>query len=115
MAALGDVAVVVEERALVAAPPPRPELPSRALLPPEQLSALLVHYRRHGVAFDVAWALALELIVWPPSRRDASDWRTAISESREGWRASYCGWRPERREVAVRELARILSDELRAA
>lgn len=85
------------------------------MLPTEQLRVVLVHYKRHAVAFDAAWLLAVELIVWPASRREASDWRSAVDSSREGWRASYEGWPPEAKEVAVGELARILSDELRRA
>jgi hypothetical protein len=97
---------------LALAPPPPPRLPRAGLLPPEQLTQLLAHYRRHGVAFDSAWDLAMDHVVWPTSRRDASEWRTSLNGTREGWRASYLRWETLPHEQAVAQLWTILSTQV---
>lgn len=81
-----------------------PNLPLAGSLPPEQLRHLLAHYRDQGWPFDTAWERAMGHIYWPSSRRDASEWRTSMNDTREGWRASYKGWPPEPREEAVAQL-----------
>lgn len=99
----------------VVPPPPPPLLPSPQLPVPEQLRGILRHYRRSGTSFDAAWDQALELVTWPSSRRDASEWRHAVEETREGWRASYEGWPQESREAAVSALSRLLAAEQHVA
>lgn len=95
-------------------PPPPPErLPSPQLLPPEQLAGLLLHYRSHGTQFDHAWELSLRQVQWPASRRDASEWKNAIADTRESWRAAYEGWPADSREQAVTVLGRLLTEVLR--
>lgn len=77
------------------------------------MTRLLSFYKRQGTPFDAAWDQAMVAIGWPVSRRDASEWRRGLEGTREGWRASFEDWPPEPRELAVGELGRILSDELR--
>lgn len=109
-------ALATSTRHLSAARPAPPrELPDPQLLPPEQLRQILRHFSGAQIAFDAAWDAALDLVVWPESRREATEWERALRGTTEGWRASYEGWTPEPRETAVGELVRILSDERRVA
>lgn len=75
----------------------------------------MVWFRRQHVPFDVAFDRALGLVAFPESKRDAGEWRRAVQDTREGWRAAFELWPQEPREAAVGELARILTDELRRA
>ena len=100
-------------RPLRAVPPPPPELPSPRLTPPEQLGGLLLHYRHAGAPFDTAWELAYKQLSWPKSRRDASEWKGAVDDTREGWRAAYYRWPAEARETACTVLTRLLTEVLR--
>jgi MoxR-like ATPase len=76
-----------------------------AFLPPTQLADyLLPPQKRADVPFDDAWDRAMELIVWPPSSREAKDWRLQLAATREVWRAAYENWAPERSERAAAAL-----------
>jgi hypothetical protein len=76
--------------------------------PPTQLADhLLPALRTRGMAFDDAWEVAVENILWPSSKRETKDWELVLDATRESWRASYDREPPERSEWVLRGLAHV--------
>jgi hypothetical protein len=59
--------------------------------PSVQLRGFLERCRARDMSFDAAWAKSIRAIQWPHDTRQREDWRAALRDTREEWRACYHG------------------------
>lgn len=102
------MAAQTDRGGLALVPPFVLQPPDASLLPTQQLAELMRGCRADRLLFDLAWDAAMEAMAWPASRREASEWRKMLEDTREGWRAAYEGWPQLPHEEAVGQLAQFL-------
>lgn len=103
--------------------------PKRYAAPHKQLGELMLEARRRGETFDEFWLRAVrpekwqrivmvtdreppeDCVLWPTDPKDRREWRSAILQTRDGWRRSFERLPKTSRDSAVAVLADML-DEL---
>lgn len=94
--------------------------------PLQQLSELMLEYRKAGLSFDEAWACTRRpdkplarvgsakapagCIIWPRDRLESRMWVKAIDSSEEGWRRAYERRPPSQSEKSLALLEPLLAN-----
>jgi len=63
----------------------------RSVPPPRQLCEELVRMKRKGLAFDHAWRIAQQRIVWPHDKENRHEWKRVLLDTRPAWESCYLG------------------------
>jgi len=78
--------------------------PFQYATPAESLRALLAESRSSGVAFEEAWAEAMQVLRWPLTSSTRSEWREALEATKGAWADAYVGDREAPEHRALRAL-----------
>lgn len=73
--------------------------PRAGLSPASQLRVSLQRHQKLGVAFDAAWRLAWNRILWPHGPVARGEWQAIMSVQREHWRRAYDGLPAQQRTI----------------
>ena len=78
--------------------------PFQYATPAEALRVLLAESKSAGIAFEEAWAEAMQLLRWPLTSSTRREWREALEETKHAWESAYVGDREAPEHRALRAL-----------